>query len=520
MSDFWKSRTAAAALVLSVALTAGAAHAEYSPPVSTATAAPLVLSADGKPLLTLGGSSATYPGDPGTNTGAVRDVELGSTSVPIGGGGVPLSSILNLGDLASTVSSRSAASGATDTDAAAGTLGDAANQAGPLSVDLLALGGAALVPQNLVDNVTMSFGAFSSRTKFVDGELQPAEYRVGQASLLVRSPAVKDAASRLYQALGGVDRQIEKIVSQKADLAPLKRLLTPLGVPSPTLAVQSNTRDKIFAALLARPLTSRNKVVTIDFSTGTVTVHLDQLAGGLNDKPANTELISSKDYHLVTQAIHDVMNDAADIALGTISDSLDAVRLTLRWAGPVGPGGMGGKMDVTWNFTLRQAIDGSMPQPVSASTGAAAPVATALLTTLTKSLSVVGKAFKPASDLVLAASRDRHASGAARTRAARAAAVPNRAADGDNLVELLLKVKFGFTSTVTDMLLPVFRMANQVISVEINHQEPRTCVLPTGVRLPSARFTSAVSINFLKATVAARLDLGLSSGSVTIPNCR
>ncbi|MGN9846091.1 choice-of-anchor G family protein [Nonomuraea sp. H19] len=519
MSELWKSRAAATAVLLSVALTAGTAHADGPPPLSTASAAPLVLSAAGKPLLTLGGSSAAYPGDPGTNTGAVTDVQLGSTSVPIGGGSVPLSSIVKLGGLASVASSRSAASGATDTDAAAGTLGEATSPASPLAVDLLALGGAALVPQNLVDNVTMSFGAFSSRTKFVDGKLQPAEYRVGQASLLIRSPAVKDAASQLYQALGGVDRQIEKIVNQKADLAPLKKLLIPLGVPSPTLAVQSNTRDKIFGALLARPLTSHNKVVTIDFSTGTVTVHLDQLVGGLNDKPANTELISSKDYHLVTQAIHDVMNDAADLALGTISNSLDAVKLTLRWAGPVGPGGMGGKLDVTWNFTLRQAIDGSMPQPVSTSTGGAAAPAAALLTTLSKNQSVVGKAFKPVSDLILATSRDSHPHGAARAQSARAATVQHLASDGTNIVELLLRIKFGFTSTVTDMLLPVFRMANQVLSVEINHQEPRTCILPTGVRLPSARLTSAVSINFLKATVAVRLDLGLSSGSVTITNC-
>ncbi|MEW9550172.1 choice-of-anchor G family protein [Nonomuraea sp. NPDC050783] len=518
MSRFWKSRAATTAVLLSVAMTTGTAHAAPSPPQSTATAAPLILSAAGKPLLTLGGSSAAYPDDPGTNTGTATDAQLGSTSVPIGGGNVPLNDILNLGGLASTVSSRSAASGPADTDAAAGTLGKAADPADPLSVNLLALGGAALVPQSLVDDVTLRIGAFSSQTTFVNGKLQPAKYRVGQASLLIHSPAVKDAASQLYQALGAVDRHIEKTVNQKADLAPLKALLTPFGVPSPTLAVQSNTRDKIFGALLARPLTSHNKVVTIDFSTGTVTVHLDQLVGGLNDKPANTELINSKDYHLISQAVHDVMKDAADLALGTIGNSLDAVKLTLRWAGPVGMGGMGGKLDVTWSFTLRQAIDGSMPRPVNASTGAAAPMAAAMLTTLTENQRMVGKAFKPVSDLLLATSRDGRPNGAARVPA-RAAVAEHLAGDGENIVELLLRIKLGFTSTITDMLLPVFRMANQVLSVEINHQEPRTCVLPTGVRLPSARFTSAVSINFLKATVAVRLDLGVSSGSVTISDC-
>ncbi|GES01325.1 hypothetical protein Acor_33890 [Acrocarpospora corrugata] len=494
---------------MSVALTAGTAHADYAPPASTATAAPFVLSAAGKPLLTLGGSSAAYPGDPGTNTGTVNNVQLGATSVPIGGGNVPLSSILNLDGFASMASSRTAASGATDTDAASGTLGGAAGPASPVSVNLLALGGSKLVPPSLVDNVTATFGAFSSRTKFVNGKLQPAEYRVGQASLLIGSPAVKDAAGQLYQAIGGVDRQIEQMVNQKANLAPLKSLLTPLGVPSPTLTVQSDTRDKIFGRLLARPLTSHNKVVTIDFSTGTVTVHLDQLVGGLNDKPANTELISSKDYHLITQAIHDVMHDAADIALGTISNSLDAVKLTLRWAGPVA---LGGKMDIAWNFTLRQALDGTMPQPVSTSTGVAAPLAAALLTTLTKSLSTVGKVFKPASDLILANAGDGSARRAARLNLAKA---------GDNIFDLLItRIKFGFTSTVVNMILPVFTMANQVLSVQINHQEPRTCILPSGVRLPNARFTSALSINFLKSTVAVRLDLGLSSGSVAIPNCK
>ncbi|MEV4899462.1 choice-of-anchor G family protein, partial [Nonomuraea sp. NPDC055795] len=400
-----------------------------------------------------------------------------------------------------------------DTDAASGMLGGAAGPASPVSVNLLALGGATLVPSGLVDKVTATFGAFSSRTTFVNGKLQPDEYRVGQASLLIGSPAVKDAASKLYQAIGGVDRLIEQMVNQNADLALLKSL-TPPGAPSPTLSVQSNIRDKIFGKLLAKPLTSHNKVVTIDFSTGTVTVHLDQLIGGLNDKPANTELISSKDYHLITQAIHDVMLDAGDIALGTIRDSLDAVKLTLRWAGPVG---LAGKLDITWSFTLRQAINGTMPEPVNSSTGEAAPTAAALLSALTKGVSTVGKVFKPASDLILANAKDDSMPRAAR---APTAAGPDRAKADDNLFDLLItRIKLGFTTTVTDMLLPVFTMANQVLSVHINHQEPQTCTLTSGVRLPNARFTSALSINFLKATVAVRLDLGVSTGSVAIPDC-
>ncbi|NJP94777.1 hypothetical protein HCN51_35985 [Nonomuraea sp. FMUSA5-5] len=47
--------------------------------------APLVLSAAGKPPLTLGGSSSAYPGASGTNTGPMTDARLGSTPVPIGG---------------------------------------------------------------------------------------------------------------------------------------------------------------------------------------------------------------------------------------------------------------------------------------------------------------------------------------------------------------------------------------------------------------------------------------------------
>ncbi|GAB3668561.1 hypothetical protein GCM10027589_35110 [Actinocorallia lasiicapitis] len=506
MSEFWKSSTlrrratVLSAVAVCAALTGSSAFAACPPEptgpgttpstgTSTASAAPLSLSTSGTPQLEWGGSKAEYPGNPGPNTGKITT--LGGT-VPIGGQNVPISDIVNLGNQISVISSTSTASKATDTDAAAGALGDGGNPADPITINLLKLTSGA-VQQGLVDDLTLNLGAFSSRTKFVNGKLQPTEYKVGQVKLRIGSKVVKDAASQLYNALGGVDRQIEKIVNQNANLAPVQTLLGSLGLPKPTLTVESNTRDKIFKALLAKPLTSKNKLVTIDLSTGSVVVDLEQLAsGGLNNQPPNKELLSSKDYPLIAQTVHDVMQDATNIAVGAIEGAMDSIKITLRWAGPV----LGGNLDVSWTFTPQQAITGTAPKPVDKSTGLAKPLGIALVNTLNSASPLLKGVVKPAYDLIIADA-------------------------GNGIFDLLInKIKFGFTSTVVNMLQPVFDIATQVVSVQVNHQESKSCTLPDNTKQVNSQKTSALSIGLLKATNAARLDFGRSAGDVTIPNCK
>ena len=63
-------------------------------------------------------------------------------------------------------------------------------------------------------------------------------------------------------------------------------------------------QDEIFADLLAKPITSTNKLITIDFSTGQLQVHLDQLAhNGLNNLDPNSELLTSKVYPMIAETV-------------------------------------------------------------------------------------------------------------------------------------------------------------------------------------------------------------------------
>ncbi|MFJ3958971.1 choice-of-anchor G family protein [Arthrobacter sp. NPDC090010] len=506
----WARGRKVGALTAVVALStaaAGLTPAAADPSASAgASSAPLSVSVTGKPAVVVGGSSASYPSNPGPNYGRIpNDVQLGSSSVNIGGTAVALSQLVKL-DSNGLLTSISQATSPLDSRGASGVLGQ--NGAFPatgdpsqaLHIDLLKAGGAASLPAGLVDTATLDLGAFASETSFVNGTLQdpdgvggPGRYRVGQADLTVASSSVKNAASALYNSLGAVDRKIEQIVNQNVKLSSLNGLLG-VALPVPTLTVQSNTRDKVFAKLLAQPLTSHNKLVTIDLSTGKVTIHLDQLtAGGLNAQKPNTELISSKDYPLIAQTVHDLMHDATNIAVGAIENSLDAVKLKLNWVGPIllSPSGL----NINWTFTLKQAATGTMPAPVNNSTGLLGSLVGSVVTTLAKSSNLLGTAIRPVYQLVIANA-------------------------GDGVFDLLInQLKFGFTSSVVNMLQPVFTAATQVISVKVNSQSLGTCTPAGGTPVPSSHSLSALSLSFLKSLDGARLDLGTSSAKATPAGC-
>ncbi|SEC50716.1 choice-of-anchor G family protein [Arthrobacter woluwensis] len=506
----WQQGRRLGAVTAVVALTTVSAGlspaAADTPSSSSASAAPVSVSFTGKNAVTWGGSSAAYPSNPGPNYGYVpNDVQLGSASTTIGGASVALSSLVRL-DSGGLLTSISQAGSALNSRGASGALGQnftfptTGDPSQAAHIDLIKAGAGSTIPAGLVDSVTLDLGAFASETSFVNGRLQdpdgvggPGRYRVGQADVTVKSSAVKNAAAQLYNGLGAVDRKIEQIVNQGV---PLNKLNGLLGVvhPTPTMTVQSNTRDKVFSKLLAQPLTSKNKLVTIDLSTGTVKVHLDQLAsGGLNSQSPNKELIDSKDYPLIAQTVHDLMHDATNIAVGAVENSLDAVKIKLSWVGPLllSPNGL----NITWSFTLKQAATGTLPAPVNNSSGLLGGVVGSLVTTLAKSANVVGTVFRPVYNLVIANA-------------------------GDGVFDLLInQIKFGFTSTVVNMLQPVFTAATQVVSVKVNSQSTETCTPAGGAPVPSSHSLSALSLSFLKSADGARLDLGKSSAKATPAGC-
>jgi hypothetical protein len=450
---------------------------------SRADAAPVLLSLLGDPAAALGQSSAWFPGNSGPNTGSIpADADLAI-----------LDTVVDLGDIL-LLTSRTEATSPVDCSARSGALGEnlsfepGADPSEPLVIDLLTAGGTEL-PAGLANILHLELGAFAAETTFVSGELDN-RYRVADVDLVLGSPAVATAAAELYEALRAVDTQIEQLINGVISAGVLQGILGSIpGVPVPTITVDSNIRDEVFADLLTQSLTSANEAVTIDLSTGTVTAHLDELVeGGINNQPPNTELINANTYTLLTTPIQEILSDAASASLGSIDGALDAVTITLNWSGPT----IGGTVNVNWTFTLQQALTGNMPAPVNTGTGTGLALGTVLVTALVAADDVIGALFTPVYNTIIA--------------------------DGafDDLID---DVVDDFGGSVVDVLDPVFDLVAEVVSVQVNHQTWETCTNGDSEEVPYQNRISALSVGLLQDADTARLDLGWASCSVTLPQC-
>lgn len=297
---------------------------------------------------TIAGSSAVWASDPGPNRSG-RTTTLGDGVVTFGQAGV-------LGSVSTTTSplSGSAISGFVGSDGQI-TLDGLDGGFQPATVDLLSFmkqGGADL-SDALVDEATLRLGVGGSEVIARSGVLLDPDrvggigrYRVGQADLDLRSPKVDEAAAMIYDAVGRFDDLTEDRVNKLLALTTITSKL-PAGMTL-TAKVRSNMQDQVFRDILARPITTKNKVLTVDFSTGKVTLHLDQFLHGeelvdgpvldgqtvrpgdptgLNNQQPNTEIIDDEIYPMIAETIHDLMDEVVTIAVGAVEGSLSAVHV-------------------------------------------------------------------------------------------------------------------------------------------------------------------------------------------------
>ncbi len=280
----------------------------------------------GKDVAGLAQSEATFPSNPGPNT-ADLDVEaLGDKSISVDGVDVPLDQIIDFGQLGA-LQSESTATDELNTEAISGLLGaDGAitldgedGDFGAAEIDLLSLFDELEVnslTDGVVDEATLRLGAGGARVVTEDGEFVdpdgvggPGEYRVGEASAIAHSPLIEQAAGQLYDAIGTYEKQLVGKVNELIDTTAITGTL-PAGVDLSETWIESDIQDKVFAAVLDEPITTKNKFLTIDFSTGTATIHLDQLLSGelrpgqptgLNAQNPNTELIDDEIYPMIAE---------------------------------------------------------------------------------------------------------------------------------------------------------------------------------------------------------------------------
>lgn len=492
--------TIASMTLASQSVPAGAAEVV---PGSTAEARASFLAGGGAAVA---GSSATWDTDPGPNTSGKV------TELPFRG--------LVRGPVA-TLASRSTTTSALDASAISGTLtstGDVTftspdGGVHPITIDLLGAmrDNGVDLSDALVDQAELRLGVGGSevtarggRVLDPDGVGGPGRYKVGQADLDLRSPKIDEAAAMIYDAVGRFDDLTESRVNQLLNLTTLTSKL-PAGATL-TAKVRSNMQQQVFRDILARPITTKNRLLTVDFSTGTATLHLDQflhgeetvdgplLPGqevrpgdptGLNNQLPNTEIIDDEIYPMIAESVHDLMDEVVTIAVGAVEGALSAVHVDFIAAlkAPLG------SAIATWTVNL----GGTTIRPASCFPGGVTgPV---LCKTLTGTINTV---IVPLANKLLVPVRD--------------------ALIGDGgavLYGLAVEdVKTGMiTVPVRRALEPFLEAVAQNVSVQVNSQRLTRCTTPLGTTRVSGVDLSAFSVAVRRDAGGQRIDLGNSAVS-------
>ncbi|RPF22835.1 hypothetical protein EDD34_3510 [Myceligenerans xiligouense] len=472
----------------------------------------------------LGGATsvAGWDTDPGPNTENLDVDVLGSQLLQLGDVSLPVDEFMDLGQLGALASTSEAGS-PVDGRAATGVIGPdggvtidgtAEGDWGTTTLDLLALAdatGASGITDLAVDQLDLQLGAVGSEVIAEDGVFLdpdggvtgPGQYVLGDASLLMHSPVIEDAAAQIYDLGGQVDTAVEDLVDEVFSVTDLVAALDIPGLPAPDCSVDSNMQDTIVNAVVGEPLTSANQLVTIDFSTGQAEIHLEHLVegndpwaggddAGMNGLAPNYEVIDDQTYPQIAEGVHELMEEAVQIMATAVEESLDAVTISCEWyqEGPL-PGDV---VDVSWTVNLADAASGNLaPVEQNCSGVTATLLCTTLATTINTGGALLSPVFATVYDFLISD-------------------------EGAQVFELLITdIKTGLvTETVGTALSPVFDVITQFISLQINHQETATCTTGTGDEALASLEVSALWLGLVQGDLGS---IGLGNSGVRIDAC-
>ena len=260
-------------------------------------------------------------------------------------------------------------------------------------LDLAPILGAAGL-DGLLEDARLELGAISASAAIAEGGEPEGEYQIAGGTLLLTSPVVSNLSGSLVDVLGDVSDPINALAGEGGvidqTIDPLldgvtSALNTVLGLVGSVddLGVTATVDVDLEAAVqsvLAEPITSDDSVVTIDFSTGEVSVDLARLVadtqggdydGTLNGLPANTELL---DPDLVQAALDGAIGSVFDqipaLVVNAVTDALNAVDVNIELYGEINSlVGNIGTVDVVLSGTLGDFIgaEGSQAPDVDTS---------------------------------------------------------------------------------------------------------------------------------------------------------
>jgi hypothetical protein len=489
-----------------------AADTDTDTDVSGAGASVVDADALGEELAGAARSEAAFPSNPGPNRAGLDVSALGGTaSVSIGDVEVPLDGVIDFGQLGALYSESTATDELT-TEAISGLLsGDGSvtldgedGDFGAAEINLLSLfdtAGVESLTESVIDQATLRVGAGGAHVVTEDGVFVdqdgvggPGQYRVGEVSALAHSPLIEQAAGQLYDAIGTYEEQLVGKVNDLIDATAITGSL-PAGVDLSRTWVESDIQDEVFAAILAEPITTKNKFLTIDLSKGTATFHLDQLLSGelrpgqptgLNAQNPNTELIDDEIYPMIAESVHDAMNEATSIALGAVEGALESV--TIHFVADISTP-LVGDASATWDVNL---MSGDLTNVTCEGSGIVGGLGcTAIVTAVNTLGPAVETALVPARDFVLGNG-------------------------GQQLFDTLIgDIKTGaITVPIRQALEPFIEQLTQVVSVQLNHQVTEVCTAGDGSERISGLEVSALSVGFAQAVDGARVNFGNAGAQV------
>ncbi|RBM01517.1 hypothetical protein C1H84_06580, partial [Glutamicibacter soli] len=192
----------------------------------------------------------------------------------------------------------------------------------------------------LIDEASLEIGALGSTAEKTNGSVK-TEYLIAGANATISSPAVEGLTTSLGGVVDGLGTTLNTTLSSDGvlgtitsgleaidiDLRPLARI----GVTDSKVALDGvdAALNQVKTDVLQGVITSETGLVSIDLSTGEVSVDLSKVTtGGLNGKTANYELLSAEAVQEiadeVTSALSSIITDLRD-ALVAALDEIDIV---------------------------------------------------------------------------------------------------------------------------------------------------------------------------------------------------
>ena len=229
----------------------------------------------------------------------------------------------------------------------------------------------ALLPEGtegLITDLSLDVGALSSNIEQVDGGAPVSDYQVAGATLNLESPAVGGIYTELLNTidalqgdLNGLSDTLSDGLSTGIDLGGLADLSTSVDFTPPDLS-----------ALLPDTVVGESSGVTVDLTTGAVTVDLETLLAAnpelpnLNEMPANSELLSGPVLAAISDGITQAVTDVVTEIVTNVQDTVSATSLGLD-ADVVLLGGAAG-IQVEIDANLAQILAGESEGAVQVST--------------------------------------------------------------------------------------------------------------------------------------------------------